>query len=89
MKNERLPGMSSEKNQELSSALDELRDVRCRRMDYTKKEVEAQNKVLALMHEHKLKEYHDDDYDPPLDAQIVAGKDKVKIKLGGEDEETP
>lgn len=82
-KTETFPSMANEKIKELSDALEELRLARKSRMDFLKKEVEEQDRVLAIMHEHQLDAYKDDDFDPPLEAKIVVGKEKVKIKLGG------
>lgn len=87
-KTEALPGMKMEKSEPLSEAIEELRETRRDRMDYTKKETELQAKVLELMHAAGLTAYQDDDYDPPLDAKIVGGKEKIKLKIGSSEDDT-
>jgi hypothetical protein len=84
---EALPGLETPAIAELTDAARELKEVRRERMDLTKKEVEAAERVLALMHEHKLEVYRDTNFDPPVEVSVVKGKEKVKVKLKDEDEE--
>lgn len=85
-KQEFLNGMEPQMIPELTEAAENLREIRRERMDLTKEEVEAANKVLALLHQHKLDSYKDDSLVPPVEVKLVAGKERVRVKLITEDE---
>lgn len=84
---EALPGLETPAIEELTQAARRLKEVRSQRMELTKKEVEAAAEVLRLMHENKLTSYQDNNFDPPVVAEVVQGKERVKVKMGAEDGE--
>ena len=56
-----------------------------RRMQALAKEVELKDGVLAIMHEHKLTTYRDEDED--IEFELVPGKERLKVKTPSEEEE--
>jgi len=72
-----LPGMSDRKIPELHAAAEAYVQVRDERMELTKREVEAKERVLKLMHENRKKEYRYED----VTIIIVPEAETVKVKL--------
>lgn len=87
VKQESLEGMEQQTIPVLTEAASELKEIRRQRMDLTKKEVEAAEKLIALLHEHKLDSYRDDNLVPPVEVRLVPGKEKVKVSMKDEEEE--
>lgn len=78
-----LPGMSDPKIEAVRDAALKYVDIRDRRMALTKEEVEAKQDLLDVMHEHKVKRYHDSEAE--LLCEIVKDtKENVKVRLGAE-----
>ncbi len=75
-----LPGMEDEVFPEVTEAAEKYVKVRDERMALTKKEVDLRDSLGALMEEHKLEEYHDDE----LTVTLTTNK-KVKVKVKGDD----
>lgn len=57
------------------------------RVRATKKEVDAKAALIAVLREHKLLSYNDENHVPPLTFTLKPGKDGVKVDLsdGGPD----
>lgn len=89
MKQESLEGLGQIAIADLTEAGKELRAARKERMKFSKKEKMAIEKVLAVMHDYKIPRYKDDSEDPPLELEILPGKEKVKVNgvVDDEDEE--
>lgn len=81
----KLPGMVPEPIAAVEKKAEALRQVRLDRMDLTQREVKAQDDLLKVMREHKVKEYRIDN----TIFIVTPGKDRVKMKRvsDGEDEE--
>ena len=88
MTTDSLPGLESPAIAELTVAVQSLQVIRKQRMALTKQEVEAAEKVLALMHEHGITVYSDTNFDPPVRCEIVPGRERVRVKIKDEDEES-
>jgi len=78
-----LPGMENLFDQELDDKARAYRFVRDARMEHTKQEVQLKGELLKLMQDKGLERYKYEE----VEAWIVKGKDKVKVRIKGEDEE--
>lgn len=89
-KNETLPGIPDMKViKEISDSAEEYENYRDKRMAALTKEIEANAALVGLMKKHKLKEYKDSNYSPPL-LVTLAAKDpttKARVRRGKEEEE--
>ncbi len=75
-KQQKLKGMVPEPIAAVEKKADALRDIRLERMDLTQRECKAQDDLLKVMREHKIKEYRLDN----TIFVITQGKDKVAMK---------
>ena len=80
----RLPSMDDPKIEVLHGIAEEYADLRDRRMEIGRQEVEMKNKILDLMKAHKRTHYH---YGG-MDVSIIVEKEKVRVKIAKGDEET-
>jgi len=75
-------GVERKSIMEIERAADEYADVRDERMRFTELETEAQAKLVAAMHKHKLTKYRYDGKTVEVEA-----KEKVKVKRDKRNEE--
>ena len=93
-KTEELPGVegegvSTKKIAALEKAIGDWRDIVARRTELTAEEVEASNKVTALMHKHNLTAYPYWVDDDTRKLVVLEGKEKLKLKKAEETETSP
>lgn len=85
-KQTKIPGTErKDVHEDIEEAAAEYVEIRDERMQYTKKEVAAQAKLLAAMKLHKLDTYRCDRED--LEVKIVSKDEKARVKrvdAGGE-----
>jgi hypothetical protein len=82
---QRLPTMDDAKIEILHSLATDYADMRDRRMQLGKKEVELKGKILDVLKAHKMEHYHYSD----IDITVINEKQKVRVKIGaGGDEAT-
>jgi hypothetical protein len=79
----RLPTMDDAKIEILHSLATDYADMRDRRMQLGKKEVELKGKILDVLKAHKMEHYHYSD----IDITVINEKQKVKVRIGGAHEE--
>ena len=80
-KQEALPGVAGKKIKELSEAMEAYEEIKNTRIALSNKEIEANEKVVELMHKHKVKVYRDDDYEPSLIGELAAKDPTIKAKV--------
>lgn len=81
-KTETLPGVSNGKIiKEISDAAENYENIRDQRMELTKQEVDANDKLVAVMRKHKIRAYRDDNYHPPLTVELAAKDATIKAKV--------
>ena len=78
-------GVAQKKIIALDNAVLEWRGFVDKRMALTKKEVEASQRVLEVMHAKGVTSYRYQDGDTEKMLVLVAGKEKVKLKALGDD----
>jgi hypothetical protein len=76
---QRLPTMDDAKIEILHSLATDYADMRDRRMQLGKKEVELKGKILDVLKAHKMEHYHYSD----IDITVINEKQKVRVKIGG------
>lgn len=86
-KQAQIPGTERHRIPALSSAAEEYVEVRDSRMDWTKQEVKAKEKVLELMRENELNEYTDDELGIVVTIEETKTKVKVRSLSSADDEE--
>lgn len=79
----RLPSMEDTKIAMLEDKAEEYAGVRDRRMGLSKKEGELKDQILQLMKANDKKHYHRDG----IDITIVHENEKVKVRIGKDDDE--
>ncbi len=79
-----IAGTERPKNKDVEAAADVYVTERNKRMRMTVKEKSAKVTLIALMREHKLNTYRDDDHSPPL-LVTLSSKDDVKVTEVGRD----
>lgn len=84
-KQDDLPGMENRKMKDLHSAAMEYADVRDRRQELNKEEVELKSKLLRLMKQHKMEKYEYEDVS--IWIEIEEETVKVRVKKPKEEEE--
>lgn len=82
IKQPELDGVGKVEVKQIEEVAEEYVRVRDARMDLTKKEVSARNRLLDLMHEHKLQTYEYDEH-----VVEITQKEKIKVKKAGADED--
>jgi hypothetical protein len=82
-KQEHIKGMEPVVNKEVEKLADEYVEARDARMAALKVEIEAKAKLVMALKGAKLTAYMRGEYDIKLESL-----DKVKVKIGGEEEET-
>jgi hypothetical protein len=80
-----LPGMENRSIKELVDKATEYAEIRDKRQDLTRREVELKADLLTAMHKHKLKDYS---YEG-IEIHVVTEEETVRVKLPkkAEDEE--
>jgi len=78
-----LPGMEDRQIPELHAAALEYASIRDKRMELTKEEVRLRDKVLELMKKFDKETYLYDE----VEVNRIAAKEKVKVKVHGEEDE--
>ena len=83
----RLPTMDDPKIAVLHGIAEEYAELRDKRMEIGRQEVELKNKILDLMKAHKRTHSHYGE----MDVIILVEKEKVKVKIakGGEETDEP
>ena len=83
-KQESFEGMKPLEIPELNKLAHEYADLRDRRMELLKQEVELKELVLAKMHEHKLAAYEDAEQQLTI---TIKTDEKIKVKIKGAEPE--
>jgi len=73
--------MGDERIEAIKDAAFKYVDIRDRRMDLTKEEVESKADLLDLMHEHKLKRYFDSEAEILVEIERLADE-KLTVRCG-------
>jgi hypothetical protein len=81
-----LPGLETETIPAITEAAEAYAEKRDARMVLLKEEVDLKNKLLVLLHEHKLESYRDDSHDPPITVELKT-TEKVKVTVGDQEAE--
>jgi hypothetical protein len=71
---------------EVDTAVEAYVEARDERMKLTDREVEAKEALIAVMRNHKLTVYTDENAVPPLVITLIPGEDKVKVRRAEEEE---
>jgi hypothetical protein len=80
-----LPGMENRKLKDLHEAAMDYADVRDRRQELNKEEVELKSKLLRLMKQHKMEKYEYEDVS--IWIEIEEETVKVRVRKPKEEEE--
>ena len=75
-----IPGTAAKSLKDIDDAAEHYVAIRDERMEFTKQEVQAQAALLAAMNAHGLKDYRDDNADPPLVVTLTEPGIKAKVK---------
>ena len=81
-KQKQLPGLEDAVVEEIETAAEEYADRRDDRMRKLEGEIEARDALLEILRKHKRKAYSSKEFQ----VEIVEGKDKVKVKRGGQED---
>ena len=76
-----LPGLEDQRIEDIRDAALKYVDVRDQRMALTKREVESKTELLDVMHEHRLKRYHDSEAEILVEIEKVADE-KLTVRCG-------
>src|SRR5947207_4768579 len=87
VRQKRLPGMADAKLEALHSAALDYAEIRDKRQELTKQEVELKGSLLTLMHKHKREHY---EYNG-VTIDLVAEQETVKVRVAKAkvDDDTP
>lgn len=85
-KQKELAGMERPTITEIDDAAESYHSAKKKRMKALEKEVVAKAALIAAMKKHKVEAYSDQSVNPPLDVVLVPGKDGVKVKARGEED---
>lgn len=76
-----LPGMEDQRIEAIREKGLKYQDIKLRRMELTKQEVEARDDVVDVMHEHKIKRYFDQEAELLIELEQVS-EEKVIVRCG-------
>lgn len=76
-----IEGTQTKQIAEVNAAGELYYKVMLARVRATKKEVDAKTALIAVLREHKLLSYNDENHSPPLTFTLKPGKDGVKVDL--------